>query len=98
MSTSGSYREVLARARAARAGRRIAALAGLLCAGLLLGPASASAAERGTQQAASPRKESPYARYAREHAKSVEKKPARLKPTSSLGRAPRSGAPRGARH
>jgi hypothetical protein len=97
MSTTSWYRGVLAAARAARAGGRIAALAGLVGAGLLLGPVMASAAERGAQQAAGPRKESPYARYAREHAKTAEKKPARVKPTSPLARGPRVSA-RGARH
>jgi len=101
MSTSRWYRAVLAAARAARAGGRIAALAGLVGAGLLLGPVPAGAAERGAQQAASPaRKESPYARYAREHAKSAksaEAKPVRVRPSSSSNGHRRRGGPRAGR-
>ena len=98
MWTSSSNREVLAAARPGRARGRIAALAGLICAGLLLAPASAGAAERDAQQAATARKESPYARYAREHAKAAQGKPARVKPTSSVGRGQRPRAPRAPRH
>jgi 2-keto-3-deoxy-6-phosphogluconate aldolase len=88
---------MVAVARAARSAGRIAALAGLLGAGLLLSPATASATERGAQPAASPGKESPYARYAREHARTAEKKPGRVKPGSSLAHRPR-GSARGGRH
>ncbi len=98
MWTSSWNREVLPAARAARARGRIAALAGLICAGLLLAPPSAGAAERDAPQAATARKESPYARYAREHAKTAQEKPARVKPTSAVGRGPRARAPRAARH
>ena len=98
MRSSRWYREVLTAARAARARGRIAALAGLVGAGLLLSPADASATERGAPQAASPRKESPYARYAREHAMTATKKPGRVKPTSSGGRGPHAAPPRGGRH
>jgi hypothetical protein len=93
MSMSSWHGEVLAVARAARVGGRIAALAGLLGAGLLLSPATARAAEGAAQQAASPaRRESPYARYARDHAKTAERKPGRVKP-SPAGHGPRG--PRG---
>jgi len=99
MSTSSWHRELHAVARVARAGGRIAALAGLLGAGLLLGTVRAGAAERGAQQAASPaRKESPYARYAREHARTAERKPVRVRPSpSSAGRGQR-GSARAGRH
>lgn len=95
MSMSSWCAEVVVTARAARGQGRIAALAGLLGAGLLLAPLPVRAAERGAQQAASPTKESPYARYAREHAKTAEKKPARVKPVRSVGSGPHAGAQRG---
>jgi hypothetical protein len=77
-------------ARAVRAVGRTTALAGLLGAGLLLlGPVQARAVEPAAPPTATPRKESPYARYAREHAKTVEKKPNRMKLTPTGGRNPR---------
>lgn len=96
MSMSRWHGEFLA---AAPAGGRIAVLAVLLGTGLLLGPVRAVAAERGAQQAAGPaRKESPYARYAREHARTVERKPVRVRPSlSSAGHRAR-GAARAGRH
>lgn len=97
MKRSGRNGAVVAAARAARAGGRIAALVGLLVAGLLLGQARAGAAERGAQQGAGPAKESPYARYAREHARTAEKKPVRVRPSSSTVHGARGGA-RVARH
>ena len=77
-----------------RAAARIGALAGLLGAGLLLGPTRARAAEHAAPQPGKPANPvSPYARYARDHAKSVEKKPARVKPLKgSLGHGRRVGA------
>lgn len=83
---------------AARAVGRIAVLAGLLGAGLL-GPVRAGAAERGAQQAAGQaRKESPYARYAREHARTVERKPVRVRPSPSSAGHRARGAARAGRH
>ena len=78
---------------AARAAGRIVVLAGLLGASTV----TASGAERGAQQEATPRKESPYARYAREHARLAETRPARVKPISKLGRGPRTGSRGGSR-
>jgi len=77
---------------------RAAAIAGLVGAGVVPGPAQARAAEQVAQRAASPRRESPYARYAREHAKAEENKPLRVKITrSSQGRGMR-GSGRAGRH
>lgn len=90
MSMSRWERGVFA---AGRAAGRIVALAGLLAAGLAE-PATASAVERGAQQRATPPKESPYARYAREHARLAQTKPARVKPISKMGRRQTVG-PRG---
>jgi hypothetical protein len=91
MPMSNLYEGVLA---ALRAAVRIGALAGLLAAGLLLGPTRARAAENAAPQPGTPaHRVSPYARYARDHAKSVEKKPARVKPvTLSGGHGRRVGA------
>lgn len=85
--------------RAARAWGRMATLAGLIGAGLLLGPVGAGAAERGVQQAARPAKKvSPYVRYARDHARTAEKKAIRVRPSvSHTGHGPRGGARAGRR-
>jgi hypothetical protein len=68
-----------------------AAVAALVGAGLALGPVRAGATERDEAQIASPVKESPYARYAREHAKTAERKPIRVRASSTAHR-PRGGA------
>jgi len=82
MSTWNWCAEALAAIGVAWAGGRIAALAGLVGAGLLLNPLRAGAMERGAQPSPQPRKESPYARYAREHARTTaEKKPVLVKPS-----------------
>ena len=86
MSTSSWDREVRAAARGRRVAGRIGVAAALLCAALSLDPVVGSAADGSAQQAAGARKESPYARYAREHAKTGEKKPARVKTARSGGR------------
>ena len=77
---------------AAYAGSRIAALVAVVGAGLLLYPVHARAAEEGTKQAAGPVKVSPYVRYAREHAKTAEKVPLRVRPSSSTVHGARGGA------
>lgn len=77
MLVSSWYREMVAVTR-------IAVAAAALGAGLLLAPVEARAAENGAQPAVSPAKRvSPYARYAQEHAKSAQVKPARVRPSSS---------------
>jgi hypothetical protein len=74
---SSWYKRVLA---APSGAARIGVLAGLLGAGLMLGPARAGAAEQPAAQAGTPsNRVSPYTRYARDHFNSVEKKPARVK-------------------
>jgi hypothetical protein len=79
---------------ASRAAARIGALAGLIGGGLLFGPTDGRAAEHGAPQAGAPAKRvSPYSRYARDRAKSVEKQPARMKPfPGSAGHRQRVGA------
>jgi hypothetical protein len=79
---SRSFGEVLGAARVARAARG-AVLAGLIGAGLLLTPTRVHAAEGPQHAATSAKKESPYARYAREHTKLAESKPARVKAAPS---------------
>jgi hypothetical protein len=81
MSASIRHGGVIAIARAA-------ALAGLLGAAPHPGPGRARPAAVAAQPAAVPRKESPYARYAREHAMSEAKRPARVKlaPSSAVHR------------
>ena len=85
-------------ARAPRAGGRMAVLVGLLGAGLLLGTAHVRAADKSAKQAnAAPTKLSPYLRYAREHAKTTQMTPPRVRPSSSAVHGARGGA-RLARH
>lgn len=79
-------------AGAARAGGRIAALVALLEAGLLLGQAQAHPAEKAAKTAASSVKVSPYVRYAREHAKTTERMPVRVRPATSTVHGARGGA------
>jgi hypothetical protein len=92
MTMSSWNGAVVAATRAARAGGRNAALAALLGASLLLGPVHVHAAEKGAKQAAAPVKVSPYLRYAREHAKTAAKVPARGRPSSSSVHGARGGA------
>lgn len=75
-----------------RARGRVVALVALVGAVLLLGQVRAGAAEGGSRQVAGPAKESPYARYAREHARAAEKLPIRVRPASSTVHGARGGA------
>lgn len=87
-----------------RSEARGAALAGAVAATLLLSPALAGAADQappgkqaastaGASQPGKPAKRvSPYVRFAQQHAQSVNKAPARVKPPSfSVGKPPRVG-------
>ena len=91
MRTSSWNGAVVGAACTARAAGRIAALVALLGAGLLLGTVHARAAETGAKQAA-PVKLSPYVRYAREHAKTGERMPVRVRPSSTTVHGVRGGA------
>jgi hypothetical protein len=72
-------------------------LAGLLAVALVSGRASAAPVDQGTAQVSPQARESPYSRYAREHAKSAEKKPSRVKPTPSVNRHSPRGSPQSGR-
>jgi hypothetical protein len=69
-----------------------AALVALVGAGLVLGQAHEHPAEKVAQPAATPVRESPYAQYARKHARTAEKVPSRVRPSSSTVHGARGGA------
>ena len=91
---SSWYNRVLG---APRAAARIGVLAAVLGAGLILGPSPASAAEQAAQAGTPANRVSPYTRYAREHFKSVEKKPPRVKLLKGSAGNGRRGGVRGRR-
>ncbi len=74
------------------------ALTGLLATALQSSPGLASPGEGNPPQDGTSTRESPYARYAREHARSAEKKPSRVKPTPAMNRHSPRGSPQSGRH